>query len=102
MGVEPHKIDDWRNLDNPWWGLSLLGTHCIDLVLWIFQPICGKIVDFVGEKDNAIYNQKNEDSAHLVFTFSSGSYVEINCTLAQDIPLTIKIISDKVRLFLIN
>lgn len=93
-GWLPGKFDDWRNKENPFWALSLLGTHCIDLVLWLFQSIYGPVDSFIGMKHNSIYRLQNEDHVQLQFQFSKKLTVEVECTLERMCPLTIEISSE--------
>jgi predicted dehydrogenase len=89
------KADDWRNRDNPWCALSVLGTHCIDLVLWMFPPVLGELKSFEGTKNNSIYKRHNEDSARMSFRFASGIPIDVECDLNGGTDMTFTIVTDK-------
>ncbi len=89
------RLNCWRNQENPWWVLSLLGTHCVDHMIWLFEPIFGDIVEFHGRKDNRHYSLKNEDHAALEFKFKNGIIGNIEVDLNQTSPLTLEIHSEQ-------
>ncbi len=93
--LKPQKSDDWRNKENPWWCLSVLGTHLIDQTLWLFPTTFGPLKTFEGATYNALNRLKNEDSASLHFEFEKGGIVDVECDLAGGTPLTIQTVSEK-------
>lgn len=86
----PNSISDWRNNENAWWCASMRGTHCLDLVLWLFG--CDSIIEYTGTLDNSFYN-KNDDRCILHLKLKNSILVTINCSLRKDQPLTLEIIS---------
>lgn len=93
-GWKPLKLDDWRNHQNPFWVLSLLGTHCIDLVLWFFKSMSDPVEHFFGTKSNDIYKLQNEDHVQMTFRSANNITAEVVCTLEHTHPLTIDIYSE--------
>lgn len=93
-GIIPDTISNWRIQDNPWRCSSILGTHCIDLVLWFLKPVSGLVknvkINFPKKKSN-IYDEE----MHIKIDFEQHSESIINCTLSQNVPLTLKITSEK-------
>ena len=95
MGWKPNTLDGWRSNKNPWWLLSLLGTHCIDLALWMLVPVYGPLAFFQGTKSNFLHHQLNEDEIDLHMQFERIKDVSISCHLKEFSPLTISIESSK-------
>lgn len=89
-GYIPSNTNDWRTKENPWWCSSILGTHCLDLALWLLKPICGNVITFSGFASNQYY-KKLDDTLEMNLSFQNNTTAEIRCSLGFDAPLSISI-----------
>jgi len=72
---------NWRASDamTRWWGLSGVGTHCLDQLRWFLRPGCGEIVEVRSLVSNKVYGGPHDETAVVAFEFESGATGEI-CT----------------------
>ena len=62
-----------------WWGLSAVGTHCLDQVRWYMLPSCGEVVRITPHITRNVFNGPHDETALLALEFESGATAEI-CT----------------------
>lgn len=71
-----------------WWSLSALGTHAIDLVMWLMEPHCGPLVEIkLGQEHNA----QRDETAVVVMRFQSLAVAVINVSVKDTMPRTVEI-----------
>ena len=62
-----------------WWGLSAVGTHCLDQVRWYMLPSCGEITRITPHITRNVFNGPHDETALLALEFESGATAEV-CT----------------------
>lgn len=62
-----------------WWGLSGVGTHCLDQVRWFLRPDAGEVSELKSVVSNAVFGSPHDETAILALRFESGATAEI-CT----------------------
>lgn len=66
------------------WATADLGTHLVDLLLWILGPV-GEVQ---AQMDNGAYGYETEDICSAVLRFQSGTMVTLTCATAVTAPRT--------------
>ncbi|MBC7284839.1 Gfo/Idh/MocA family oxidoreductase [Hoeflea sp.] len=66
------------------WATADLGTHLVDLLLWILGPVA----EVQAQMDNGAYGYETEDICSAVLRFQSGAMVSMTCATAVSAPRT--------------
>jgi len=69
---------DWRASPKTgkWWSLAAVGTHAIDLVIWLLSPTCGAVVEQQSVISAPLYGG-NDETAVVSLRFASGATAQI-------------------------
>lgn len=90
----PLHMDCWRINKNPWWCATMLGTHCIDLILWFFGS--KNIMDVKAIKSNQLYHRL-DDACEFHFRIKESITASIHCSLGSLSPLTIELVTSRSK-----
>lgn len=73
------NAENWRAKTDvaKWWGLSGVGTHCLDQILWFLEPTCGKIVEMKSVISREVFKGPNDETALISFRFESGATADL-------------------------
>ena len=83
-----------------WWGLSAVGTHCLDQVRWYMRPSCGEIVRVVPLIARNVFRGPHDETALLALEFESGATAEICTSVLFEAPRRMEVYgSDGYALF---
>ena len=69
-----------------WWGLSAVGTHCLDQVRWYMLPSCGEVVRLTPAIARNVFRGPHDETALLALEFESGATAEICTSVLFDAP----------------
>ena len=69
-----------------WWGLSAVGTHCLDQIRWYMLPSCGEIVRITPHIARNVFRGPHDETALLALEFESGATAEICTSVLFDAP----------------
>ena len=69
-----------------WWGLSAVGTHCLDQVRWYMLPSCGEVVRLTPVIARNVFRGPHDETALLALEFESGATAEICTSVLFDAP----------------
>ena len=69
-----------------WWGLSAVGTHCLDQVRWYMLPTCGEVTRLVPAITRSVFRGPHDETALLALEFESGATAEICTSVLFDAP----------------
>ncbi len=75
---------NWRSApaSGRWWSLAANGTHCLDLVRWLFTATEGEVVDVKTVVSRSKFNSPHDETAIVALQFESGATAEI-CVSVQ-------------------
>lgn len=62
-----------------WWSLAANGTHCLDLIRWMFRPESGEIVSIHAVTGGSVWDSLHDETAILSACFESVATAEF-CT----------------------
>ena len=69
-----------------WWGLSAVGTHCLDQIRWYMLPSCGEITRITPHIARNVFRGPHDETALLALEFESGATAEICTSVLFDAP----------------
>lgn len=83
---------DWRadSSTGRWWSLAAVGTHCIDLCLWLMAG-CGSVHRIESELTPATGNSGHDESARLKLHFDSGATAKVYSSVKERGPRLVEI-----------
>jgi len=88
---------NWRAspVTGRWWSLAANGTHCLDLIRWIFVPMVGEITDIKALCSHSVWDTTHDESAIVSIRFESGATAEFFSSVLFDSPSRIEIYGSK-------
>ena len=98
-GIAAHEAQSWRSDGrlSPWWNLSAMGVHCVDIIRFLLNERCGEVVDCKSLLTSHRFKTKNEDQAHALLEFESGATASFKSTLNYRHPMSVEIDTEKGR-----
>lgn len=64
-----------------WWGLAGVGTHCIDLMRWMFLPLCGEVTGVSSLVDKSTYGGPHDETASVSLQFGDSVIADITTSV---------------------
>lgn len=79
---------DWRAQagSTRWWGLSGVGTHMLDQILWFMTPTCGEIVELKSVISREVWHGPHDETAVVALRFASGATALLTSSVLIDAP----------------
>jgi predicted dehydrogenase len=74
-----------------WWCLSAVGTHAIDLAIWLMSPTCGKVVDIRCCHQTSNKPRAQAEQAEVEIRFESNAVATICVSVSERRPRLIEI-----------
>jgi predicted dehydrogenase len=81
---------DWRvsAVMGKWWSLAAVGTHAIDLVVWLLGPTCGAVVDQRSIVSSPVHGGPHDETAVVSLRFASGATAQVVSSVIFKAPRT--------------
>lgn len=88
--------NDWRagNEMGRWWSLAAVGTHCIDLCLWLMEK-CGSVEKVESQLTPVADGAAHDESAAVKLTFETGAVADIYTSVREKRPRLVEIVCEE-------
>lgn len=89
-------VNDWRasNDTGRWWSLAAVGTHCIDLCLWLMEK-CGSVEKVESQLVPSTDGAAHDQSASVKLIFETGAAADIYCSVTEKRPRLVEIVCEQ-------
>jgi predicted dehydrogenase len=89
--------DDWRNKPETgrWWSLAAVGTHALDLAVWLAGPACGGVVSVEATCNTDLHGGPHDESAVVLVRFASGATATVVTNMNYTASRTVEITGSK-------
>ncbi len=84
---------DWRAHDQMarWWSLAALGTHALDLAIWLMPAENGKVVESRAVCTSTMFGGPHDETAMVSLAFESGATAQVLSSVIFKAPRVVEI-----------
>ncbi|MBT6274924.1 MAG: Gfo/Idh/MocA family oxidoreductase [Chromatiales bacterium] len=69
-----------------WWGLSGVGTHCLDQIRWLLCPTQGEVAEMSSTISKSVFKGPHDETALLGLRFENGATAQLCSSVLWDAP----------------